>query len=809
MAGDFVLDEGLSAGHPSRGMDERYLPQGAYPMGPTDAGRIGDALGMLSPILKQVAEGLHLPQNLVNGFLGQHGVLSTRGSFSHQTNFANELFNQQSAQFNKDSLTGFERQVDQAKLHVATEFYNKILGDRDKAKIQAQEAISGGIPKLGGLAAGYIMDEYDFAGLRRGVISTGMLGGATVGPASKSEERQKRYSEYSKALAGEWGTSKFSFGGLTGTEVGQVSTMLARVGVIDFRTSGGASKAKESVEKVKQMSRALSPLKELFHESIPQLFSRLDDTFGVSAASMNPMELQTRVLKLKHTASLTGTSVETLMKMGKAASGLLEGIGESGMGSDVIGAISAGMIGSGVDMSRLNPTKFRKEVVKNVTGQLASRAAKDMSGAVAIWMDQNNMENTLVNRKAAVEAVSKMVGTNVSTANLARKLGVSEEDIISAGMSEKGEDIRTSTDIASKLTHSRFSDVKFDAARELAYRERMSNSQRKRKALAAVRAALSDGKIKSTKDIEKILKAHGISGKELSPMMGTVRNALNMGAKANGYTNWREAAAMDKAATEGEEIQKKAGKLAGIEKTYTNTANTSYGLLGALFSDSEDMADMWSAATGHATVNLDKKVLKDMSEADQGVLNKAVRFSITHSKTANEKQKKAIKALAAVLGNKHATADEVSEAATGVVKSSYSDKALKKLEAARKSLGMSDKAFWGAWSGESAEDPDIKHGLLEHAAMNKAIGKKGAKYSEGFLKKYKDYVTEATKSGDFDINEFLSEEGINKKDAAKFKAAFKEGAKEVGLKEVKPKFEMSTVLNDLVGVLKKLAEKMP
>ena len=628
--------EGKGSSIDNEGDVQKYGQPGMPPMpGPAGGNLFTGGLGLISPILETLGKLAGLDQKIVNGITSSlGGVLSTRGSFSRPTNYGDIFNNAQTVSRNKAMFRPFETNMRAVQTDLLKDFYQNVMGF--KPEEAENRAISGmkNFAALSPIVSNAAFGKFEFGQLRRGLVAGGMMGGATLGGAARSDH----FGKYAAELVKEYGGNKFAFGGLSGGEVGQLQASMIQSGQLSLRDLGKGNNSQAMVQKVKRMSQAVAPLKELFGESIPQLMKELDDAFGVSTATFSPEQVSSKVLNLKHTAMATGLSVKTIMRMSASAQNMLGTVGESGMGADTAAEHAAMMMSTGVSMARLNTNDFRSRVLRDVTGQMASRGAHDISGAALLY--RNAMGKKVgggykVSMQEAVNYIRKRAEGDYSVAKLAEITGTTAGDVIAAGESEGAEDIRTNTDVGAGLTETRYNTYKTVRAQGLRFMGRHNNDPLMSKAyeMLAKKLDTDKGAAMTEQEAKDYLKKSGLhlSSNQLTRLVSDYTKQGNVAAGVTGFKSARQADAQMKAYAASQEVAKRVEETKGIEAVMQKVqASEKYGWIGLLQGKQKSIGGIWKKAFGGLGPNLTSGQLEGLNENDKKLLNEQIKDLYTN-----------------------------------------------------------------------------------------------------------------------------------------------------------------------------------
>ena len=739
-----------------RDMENNFTP-GALPMAGAGANNaVSTLMSQLSPLLGSLANLAGIDQKIVEGITRSvGGVLSTRGSFTGGSNLAHQLYNSEQASTNAKLLKGFDTASTDGHTRLTQQIYEKMGHDPATAAIKAKAAMDNPLNPMG-LASGQAFDSYGMDQMRRSMTASSLIGGVHV----NNKATQDRFAKYSSDLASNYMENKFAFGGLSGGDVGQLQTAMTQRGQLDFKTGGKGNKSSDMVNKVKDMAKAISPLKQLFNESIPQLMERLDEAFGVSTATFSPDQISSKIARMKYTASQTGVSVGQIMGMAGSARQMLGSMGMSGMGADTAAVQAAGMMGSGVNLARLDPQKFRQQVLRDAVGQQGSQAAKELSGAAAIMMRSGKHKT----HQAAVDALMAGLGDDFSVGNMAKVAGASRGQIVAAGMSETAEDIRTQTDVATNLTEKRYGDFRTVMGQGLRYRARKARDPKVKKAYATLIAGLRSGAVDNEENAAKALSGMGLSAGQMEAVLGTYKAEGNIAAGSVGFEGGQRGAIAQYNAEQNRKLisdkteewvkTEKSIKAAGLDEP-------GYGLIGMIQNKDgkgTKVSDAFVKAFGLPKLNMDTSTIDALNKETGGAsrLTDSVKIAFTNmnKKGVSAKALARYKAMGKALSMDKG-ADKVAALAKARDDIFLND--TDEGEAVRKVAGFSDnKAFTTDYLKATAP---VRERMLKKAGITKALA--GMKGDDANIKALKAKIAAASATDDtVNVREMIANSGL-------------------------------------------------
>ena len=618
----------------------------------------------LGPIAGMLAGMVGLDTRIANAVSSSLGnVLSTRGSITGGTNLGHQAYNYHMERSNREMMTGagsFTAAVQNGRMQNAQRMLQLASPDMSAAEVQtrARAAILDPLNPLG-MAANWAFQEYQIPKLQQGLLATNTLAGMHYKDAGQRKEMR----DFQAGLVTAFVNDKFSYGGLEGGDLGQLTTGMAQRGMM---TGDAAAMG----AKVKDMARALGPLKDLLGGDIPELMDQLEATLGVSLSTFSPAEITTRISKMKYMAAQTGVSIQQVMQMSQSAGAMYDSMGMSRMGADTAATAALGMM-TGLRLDRLDPDQFRQTMLRDQVGQQASRAAHDLAGAASILMvrDPGKYETM----QAAMDAVMKKVGTDTSIGNIALQMKMDASSIAAAGSTELAEDIRTSTDVGSQLTNSRYADLKGSIAGQL------NRYQRARGTTAAMARAYQrmaeltgqEGAMLNEGEMRKKIQGLGLTAQEEQEVLGTYDTISNRDAKDRGWQGGRRQA---DEAYRGEELRVKRQ---AMSDAYTATElrlqdsdiTRRYGKIGLLMGESS-VAAMIAGYMGYSTVNMSEEALEGLKQAGTSDrvadMIKHAAFSIHDDNMDEDAKNRRDTLLLQLAEGSGATAEDISSAAMSI-----------------------------------------------------------------------------------------------------------------------------------------------
>lgn len=444
---------------------------------------VTNALNTLSPFAGMASQALGLDKRLSDALLP--GVFSSRGSMFQPTNPANSLINQklnqqytQGAAFDNTLRDSMKRNMMEG-MYRAQGYSDEVNPKTGLSPAQdaAKAAMSNMLNPMN-LAATALSMSQDFRGMDR-ELKTGMLNSGIMthmelpGAAGALSDSQKRLIYGAKgeaAYAAEQGEARTNavaankglmkdfamnpgqYGGFGAQGVGQIGAEMARTGAIDY---GKLGKGGDISKQVQKMTKALDPLRELFGDDIPKLMEMLDKSLGTNAmATFSPDQIQAKALQLKHTAAVTGTSVDTMGRMIGASQSYFERVGLDKSGGFQAAVDAANLLSGKKDTKRLDEEGYRGKTLQVLSAQQERTETKLASGAFVMWQNKNkakliDKEGKELSTEQQMAKFQEEIGGARSAGAMARKLGISVKDIEQAARTAEAKDVRQQTDLAS------------------------------------------------------------------------------------------------------------------------------------------------------------------------------------------------------------------------------------------------------------------------------------------------------------------------------------------------------------------------
>jgi hypothetical protein len=707
---------------------------------------ISQLLGQLSPGLGSAFQASGIGNQIFNG-LGNFA--STRGSFSTYTNPANIMLNQAQNRVYANMMQNSQELGKQQQQQMLSQFYTN-MGFKN-----ANERASSWLNPVGSLASIGVNAGYELSAMNTGFRDAAFHGGVFANtPAMslsgaersffgtrqgevRSRMRSGQFGNLFAAVQGGYLDDPSQYGGLGGGEIGQITAQLSRAGKLedvlaDFGAGGDIGRGTSKVnERVKGMAKALGPMKELFGGSIPQLMSQLDNIFGVSATTFSPQAIQSRVLQLKHTARMSGTSVQTLMSMQQSAQGYLESMGAGPMGATQAALNASYAIGaSGVNIDRVNESSLRQNILKNATGRIGSRMGRDLAGAYVLFRERAGVQaGTQADSDLNAKFRSQIMGGSMDINSLSAKFGFSQQDIRTASMGEAAQDVLATTSMAQDLggdTYGRYRRAALRSSRSYLSDQGIRLSA---KELAGIDIRDSEGTL-------ALLRSRGGGEKDLAAL----QNYFESSAQWMTGMGFRETEAERAKILQGRELE---GRITGRGRFEASLGGVSFGVKGimqALSSKDPTVSKFIKGAFGLAgigTVNKEAGAMFDkaLSGLTGDARTKAERrlnavfqaglhgIDTSGNLLSEDAQKKALMAI------QSGDLSEVNLSARDITKEGQREKALEDIG---KTVGVD---FLGQLTG--AKGAKARNKVLTRAVIAGAIDKVKGVDKEALLEKLK------------------------------------------------------------------------
>ena len=636
----------------SRGDDDQY--PGMYSQ-PRQGGGMPFEQGLsnISPLLGMMGSAFQLDKNIMQLLAGP-GFARYGGSFDAPTNQANVFLNAQQTAMNQRTLEDVSTVASNYQQKFLTRTYESMGFSADTATAKAKNATDSYFNPMG-LISEAMLGEHQFEAARIEMQKTSMAVGlqdtnSIINPMGRMSPAQLKKMGYDatteaallskegqfKRLNKEFMTSyaddPFSFGGLNAGESGQVMSWMSKNGGINKNTlaeenlrnmdgpNGTAGSAKSGaskvVDRVKEMSGAVSVMQEIFGGSIPELLQKMDAMFAGQAGGMDPATIKSRMLQFKHTAAVTGTSLETMGNMIGVSQQYLGALGaDQSMGFGVT-LNTAQLMGSttGETGNRVNAEQYRSDTLKMRTGAAASERAKQASSAYLIWLDSKKGRKDDADTRIEFEERVKKYGADLG--GLAQAAGASASQVLLGGEAERVKNFQADNPMFGG---------------EMAFAAKMQNVG----ALRAVRLRNALGKygvIGAGEDINTLdqktiiarLEAKGLSAGEFGEAAGAVGNIFTSSARQMGFQGARAGASFDELQQDRKEQNFNAGQVlsrANLDATMKEKFSGRFGMRGLMEAIANGDKDLGSLVA--SSIGLEKKL---STEDATGVLSSLKGF---------------------------------------------------------------------------------------------------------------------------------------------------------------------------------------
>lgn len=429
------------------------------------------ALGLMSPHLGMLSSAYGLNEKMMR-MLGGSGLSHYGGSMFQPPNHANVLLNNWQHQLNTRTLSGVAEDQKQFETRFMTNMYRSMGFDQSTTAERVQRDAGFWLSPMK-MFADAMMGPMEFSRMQSGMSHAARAMGVrptetlfhplagispqrlerAYGTSSRSAiEAQMREREellggvldpntgeyqggFNQAVMGAYEKNISGFGGLSAGGVGDVMAYMGRGGGLSLesiKTKSGAM-----VQKVKSMSQAVGAMQEVFGGPMQELLQKMDALFGGNAAGMDPEMIKNRVLQMKHTAAMTGTSLAVMGEMTMAGQQYGERMGLGGAFGAQVALNTQQLIGpsSGDTLDgRLDTQRYRSEVLKFKAGAAGSTTARYAGAAYLTWLDRNYGGKGSADTQAEfMNLVDQQGGGLRSLAGIA---GVSASEIITASQAD-------------------------------------------------------------------------------------------------------------------------------------------------------------------------------------------------------------------------------------------------------------------------------------------------------------------------------------------------------------------------------------
>lgn len=295
--------------------------------------------------------------------------------------------------------------------------------------------------------------EMNLQPITPGIIDTNTMGNEYV---SRQLRQRDAATQFSKTLEERYFRDPAAFGGLTYGETGEVFAQMTSRNTISMRdmtnADGSANEARigATTDRVREMSRAVDAMQELFGGTIPEVFDKLDQVFGGSASAMGGQQLESRVRELKQLSAVSGQSLQATAQMVQVGQQYAQQAGfDAGIGTsaamETTAQLGVSVDSSGFNMRRVNMGRVRAMALRSNVASATSPFAQYYAGAREIFIDKELAklpEGTSVADRAARreeladQFFNRTQGVN-SLAGLSEIVGESGSTIQRMSMSER------------------------------------------------------------------------------------------------------------------------------------------------------------------------------------------------------------------------------------------------------------------------------------------------------------------------------------------------------------------------------------
>lgn len=565
-------------------------------------------LGNISPWLSLLAPSIDPHVSRLFG----GNVLSPYGSMNSPTRYANQLMNQMDRQIMYGTMDQYHKQSRQNETAFLTQMYTGMNFDAKTAASMANNSFAPGNWLAG---AAYRMGMQPMAmarGFRQAAYSAGIFSqgpmanlpnfltenemrlayGGTTAPSTTA--LNNKFSNLFKTVSSEYASNPGQYGGLRGGEVGTVVAEMARTGGGKFR-GGDVGTLSASI---KDMSQAMGTMKELFQGDLPQLMDKLNSIFGVSAmGTFGGKQIQAKLLQMKHTARITGVSMEAMAEMSGVSRQYSMSVGGTGWGGESVARTMANMFGTGASMSYINEEEFRNRQLRNTTGAQQSNLSRLASGAYVLWASRQAGGANSADNQARFQLM--MQGQDLSLGSLSKMTGFSVNDINMASRGMEAKKIMSETELGTGMAMDQ-------RLRQIG----KAQGDTLRKQLRGFGVTLSDDVLRTgtMDEIRSALAKGGLGGARLETAMGYVTSVKDFVAKQYSYGSAQELDAGMTHMRDWRKVAAAAKSRAALETELTDKLGINFGLTGVLSSIAKGetkVGELFTAATG---LTLTKKV---------------------------------------------------------------------------------------------------------------------------------------------------------------------------------------------------------
>lgn len=235
-------------------------------------------------------------------------------------------------------------------------------------------------------------------------------------------------------LMGALRDSPGGFGDLSYKQVMEVASEVISAGDplkgVDLSSSGSIdAAAKKFSNKVKELSRAIAPLKSLFGEDIPALFNALEQITGGTQLFRDPTKIQQIRTNLQATMDVTGASKDQYMGALSVFQNSMYTNPQNSravLGANImaqrylLGTANASFLG-------LTGREYQAAAAQFITGTARSRFADDYNMSLAIYMQEGRGARSEASFRSQFDAlVSRGVNNTDALLSVLRRAGVQD-----------------------------------------------------------------------------------------------------------------------------------------------------------------------------------------------------------------------------------------------------------------------------------------------------------------------------------------------------------------------------------------------
>ena len=580
---------------------------GGYQQQPLGGGIASGPLGMLSPWLGMGAQMFGLDRRVMQSLVPN--AVSMQGNLFGQTNAANAMMNQAlNSQYSKIGF--YDDKARQRDVERTLGGIYRTMGDDPATAKTNARAARGNLLNPFTLAATALVGANESsqmqANMANGAFYTGAMNytrpgalqgfasnltpaeqklayGRNKGATGDEQERdfasgidkqQDAIKRAHKSVYRDYNKNFTQYGGLSGGQVGSLTAEMERSGSVTFDGSQSTGQIKN---KIKQMSQALGPLKELFGGDIPKLVDQLDKAFGTNAlATFSPAQMQSKALQMKHTAAITGTSVQNLGQMIGASQAMLAGVGIGGQGA-FQAAMDTATMTSGPGSARVNQEQFKAGTLKRNVALQEHYATKMAAGAYTIWAGRQKGPGfaSLTDAQKMAQFQAEFGAGAMDEASMAKRLGVSQSDIVRAAGSREADDARRNTDLGVFVGNKKF----MGRYEDLAKRHTLNTISKG--VLRAGASALTAKDIEG-KSRDEVVALMGARYENSGQLAGDLDRRLDNSARMLGLgKNHDEAEQLRKGYKNKKLMDAEVSRRSGLEKL-TQEVGSAFGMQGVL-----------------------------------------------------------------------------------------------------------------------------------------------------------------------------------------------------------------------------------